>query len=196
MTETAEMKEVVALITKTGKTKIPVYKSTLDNITGVVFLFDLLGKHVTLSQVLRPVMYVPENKKCNELLREFQAANASIAVVIDEYGGTAGIVTLEDVAEELFGELEEALAGSSFPIIKINKITWKIRGTESIESINEQLGVDIPGGEYETIAGFVLFTLNRIPEIGEKIVLQDCNLIVTKADEKKINEIRLVKKEV
>ena len=194
--ESADISEVIELMTKTGKTKIPIYKSSLDNITGVVFLFDLLGKKVSIAEIIKPVMVVPENKKCNELLREFQTTNASIAVVIDEYGGTAGIVTLEDVVEELFGEFEEASARSSAPIVRINKMTWKIRARLSIEVLNEQLGLNIPAGEYETIAGFILAKLNKIPEAGERIILKDCTIIVTNADKKRIKEIRLVKREL
>jgi len=194
--ESSDINEVVGLMTKTGKTKIPIYKSTLDNVTGVVFLFDLIGKEVSIAEILKPIMYVPENKKCNELLREFQTTNASIAVVIDEYGGTAGIVTLEDVIEELFGEFEEASARSSAPIIRINKVTWKIRATLSVEVLNEQLNLGIPSGDYETIAGFILSKLNKIPEAGERIVLSDCTIIVTKADKKRIKEIRLIRREL
>jgi CBS domain containing-hemolysin-like protein len=192
--ERADISEVIQLMMRTGKTKIPVYKMSIDNITGVIFLFDLLGKQITIEEIIKPVMYVPENKKCNELLREFQRGNASIAVVIDEYGGTAGIVTLEDVVEELFGEFEESSVRSTDSIIKINKTTWKMQGTQTIEIINNHLNLEIPAGEYETIAGFVLSKLNKIPLSGEKIYLKDCVIIVTKADKKRIKEIRLIKR--
>ena len=113
--------------------------------------------------------------------------------MIDEYGGTAGLVTIEDLAEELFGEIEESLTKSDQPVIRINKTTWKIRASESIETINDQLGVNIPEGEYETLAGFILAELGRIPETGEKIALNESSIMVTRASKNLIEEVRLIK---
>jgi len=192
--EKNSMMDLHRLISKSGKTKIPVYRSTIDNITGVIFFFDLLRKESKISELIRPVRYVPENKKCNELLREFQETNTSIAVVVDEYGGTAGIVTFEDLVEELFGEFDESTRDNADPIAKVNQNTWRIQANEEIDVINEQLEINIPEGEYETIAGYVLSRLGRIPESGEKIILKDCTIIVTKADTIKINQVRLIKK--
>ena len=115
--------------------------------------------------------------------------------MIDEYGGTAGLVTLEDLVEELLGEIEESTEKSDQPIIRINKTTWKIKASESIEIINEQIGVDIPEGDYETLAGFILSELGRIPESGEKIALKDGSIMVTRATKNKIEEVRLIKQE-
>ena len=191
----SSISDIRNFIIKTGKTKIPVYKSTIDDITGIVFMYDLFEENLKLKDVKKPVLYVPENKKCNELLREFQETNTSVAVVIDEYGGTAGLVTIEDLVEELFGEIEESTTKSDQPVIRINKTTWKIRASESIESINEQLSIMIPEGDYETIAGFILVELGRIPESGEKIALDDCSIMVTSASKTRILEVRVVKKE-
>ncbi len=192
--ETSSVEDLYQLITKTGKSKIPVYKSTIDNVTGVIFFFDLLQKEKNLKDLIRPVRYVPENKKCNELLREFQQTNISIAIVVDEYGGTAGIVTFEDLVEELFGEFDESNRQEIEPIVRVNQNTWKIQADEEIDVINEQLETNLPEGEYETIAGFVLARLGRIPESGEKIILKDCTIIVTIATPIKIIQVRLVKK--
>jgi len=193
--EQSTISEIREFIIDTGKTKIPIYKSTIDDITGIVFMYDLFEDNLQLNDVIKPVTYVPENKKCNELLREFQESNASVAIVIDEYGGTAGLVTIEDLAEELFGEIEESTVKSDEPIIRINKTTWKIRASESIETINNALDLDIPEGEYETLAGFILSELGRIPEIGEKVALKDSSIMVTSAASNKIKEVRLIKQE-
>jgi CBS domain containing-hemolysin-like protein len=158
-------------------------------------MYDLFDENLKLQDVIRPVMYVPDNKKCNELLREFQASNSSVAIVIDEYGGTAGLVTIEDLAEELFGEIEESTIKSDQPIIRINKTTWKIRASESIDAINELLDVSIPEGDYETLAGFILSELGRIPEAGEKIALNDSSIMVTIAGKNLIEEVRLIKQQ-
>jgi CBS domain containing-hemolysin-like protein len=193
ISENASIQEIRDFIIDTGKTKIPIYKSTIDDITGIVFMYDLFEEEVELKDVKRPVTYVPENKKCNELLNEFQQYNSSVAIVIDEYGGTAGLITIEDLAEELFGEIEESTVKSDQPIIRINKTTWKIRASESIEIINELFDIEIPKGGYETLAGYILAELGRIPEVGEKIALKDCSIMVTQASKNMIEEVRLIK---
>jgi len=195
ISEKSKITTIRNFMIETGKSKIPVYKSTIDNITGIIFMYDLFADNSILKEVIKPVAYVPENKKCNELLHEFREMNTSIAIVIDEYGGTAGLVTIEDLVEELLGEIEESTKKSEQPIIRINKTTWKIRASESIEIINEQIGVNIPEGEYETVAGFILVELGRIPETGEKIALNDSLIMITKAGRNIIEEVRLVKKE-
>ncbi|MCK4559858.1 MAG: HlyC/CorC family transporter [Calditrichia bacterium] len=193
ISEKSKISDIRNFMIETGKTKIPVYKSTIDNITGIIFIYDLFADNTRLIEVIKPVTYVPENKKCNELLHEFKEMNTSIAIVIDEYGGTAGLVTIEDLVEELLGEIEESTENSEQPIIRINKTTWKIRASESIEIINEQIGVNIPEGEYETLAGFILAELGRIPETGEKIALNDSLIMITRASRNIIEEVRLVK---
>ncbi len=195
ISEKSKISDIRNLMIETGKTKIPVYKSTIDNITGIIFMYDLFADNPRIKEIIKPVTYVPENKKCNELLHEFKELNTSIAIVIDEYGGTAGLVTIEDLVEELLGEIEESTENSEQPIIRINKHTWKIRASESIETINEQIGVNIPEGEYETLAGFILVELGRIPETGEKIALNDSLIVITRAGRNIIEEVRLVKKE-
>lgn len=193
ISEKSKISTIRNYMIETGKSKIPVYKSTIDNITGIIFMYDLFADNSLLKEVIKPVAYVPENKKCNELLHEFREMNTSIAIVIDEYGGTAGLVTIEDLVEELLGEIEESTEKSKQPIIRINKTTWKIRASESIEIINEQIGVNIPEGEYETVAGFILVELGRIPEAGEKITLNDSLIVITRAGRNIIEEVRLVK---
>jgi CBS domain containing-hemolysin-like protein len=193
ISEKSKISTIRNYMIETGKSKIPVYKSTIDNITGIIFMYDLFADNSLLKEVIKPVASVPENKKCNELLHEFREMNTSIAIVIDEYGGTAGLVTIEDLVEELLGEIEESTEKSKQPIIRINKTTWKIRASESIEIINEQIGVNIPEGEYETVAGFILVELGRIPEAGEKITLNDSLIVITRAGRNIIEEVRLVK---
>jgi putative hemolysin len=143
---------------------------------------------------MRPVIYVPENKRCNELMHQFKETNNSIAVVIDEYGGTAGIVTLEDLMEELFGEIDEFPLDSVAPIRQMNKNTYLVDAKETIENIFDQIGLDLPAGNYETIAGLVISQLGRIPEPGEEIGLKNCRIIIQKSTPKNIEQIRIIKK--
>ncbi len=181
------------MITITGNTKIPIYEGSIDNIVGVAFLYDLFLKPENLHDIMRSVIYTPENKKCNELLHEFKESNSSIAVVIDEYGGTAGIVTLEDLMEELFGEIDEFSSDTITPIRGLNKNTFLVDARETIEGVNDQLDLDIPVGNYETLAGFITTTLGYIPKSGEKLTIGKARIIVTKSSRKKVEQIRIVK---
>ena len=195
ISEKSSVSVIRKFMIETGKTIIPVFKSTIDDITGIIFMYDLIVENPVVSDVIKPVSYVPDNKRCNELLTEFKKTNTSIAIVIDEYGGTAGLVTIEDLVEELFGEIEESTDKLDQTIIRINKTTWKIKASESIEIVNDQIGVKIPEGEYETLAGFILSELGRIPESGEKIALNDSSIMVTRASKSMIKEVRLVRQE-
>ena len=180
------------VIIRSGNTKIPVYKGSIDNIIGVVFLYDLLSGAESLDQIITAVQYIPENKRCNEMLKEFKEKNTSIAIVIDEYGGTAGIVTMEDLVEELFGEIEERDVINKNGIRALNKNSFQVRAEVTIESIEAQLGIKIPTGTYETIGGYVIGILGRIPAVGEQIDRDKFRLIITRADSKKIIELRIV----
>jgi putative hemolysin len=192
--ETSSVAEMRQLMFETGLRRIPVYKTNIDNITGAVFLFDLFEEVNSLQSIIKPILYTPENNKCNELLREFRTTNTSIAVVIDEYGGTAGLVTLEDIIEELFGEFEEFPLEDTVTVRALNQNTFQVKGWETVEHLREYIGIKIPDGNYETIAGFIIAQLGHIPKIGEKIIMQDFRITVVKATDKQIREVRIIKK--
>ena len=182
------------MISETGNTKIPIYDGSIDNIIGVAYLYDIFLQPASLREIMQPVGYVPENKRCNLLLREFKDTNISIAVVIDEYGGTAGLVTLEDLMEELFGEIDEFSLDASSGIRQLNKNTFLVDAREPIEHIEEQLDLELPPGNYETIAGLIISRLGRIPIKGEAVILKDSRIIITRSSRKKIEQVRIIKK--
>ncbi|MFC2088390.1 hemolysin family protein, partial [Calditrichota bacterium] len=182
-------------MTEKGFTKIPIYKKNIDDIIGVVFMYDLFSDIKTIKEVIKPVTYTPDNKKCNELLKEFKQSNLSIAIVIDEYGGTAGLVTTEDLIEELFGEFDDTSDHNLKTLKRINKITWEIDASETIDVINEQLNIDLPEDDFETIGGLILSQLGRIPTSGEQMVLHNCRIVIVKAMQNKIELVRLIKRE-
>lgn len=189
------IKKIRTFMSEKGFTKVPVYKNDIDHIVGVIFMYDLFKNIRTVKEVMKPVTIAPENKKCNALLKEFKMNNTSIAVIIDEYGGTAGLVTTEDLIEELFGEFDDASNGIVKTIKKINKNSWEIDAVETIETINESLNLNLPEENYETISGLVLSELGRIPETGEQMVIHNCRIVVTKAQKNKIEKIRLIKRD-
>jgi putative hemolysin len=117
-----------------------------------------------------------------------------MAIVIDEFGGTAGLVTVEDLMEELFGEIEEYATADIAAIRAVNKNTFNVPASATIELVNESLHLNVPEGEYETIAGFILSRLQRVPRSGEMITLDDCRIVINKSSRKRIEEIRIVKR--
>lgn len=189
--ETATINQARKIITKSGFSKIPVYRESIDSIIGIIFLFDLFTQKKYVREIIKPVILVPENKKCNELLREFQASKSTVAIVLDEYGGTAGMVTVEDVVSELFGELEDQ--NDIFTVRRLNKNTWEVNAATDIEAINDRLDIGLPEGSYETIGGYVLNRLGHIPESGEKLFYNGFKMVVSVAEHHRIKRIRIIR---
>jgi putative hemolysin len=186
---------VYQTISETSVTKIPIFKGSIDNIIGIVFLYDILNKPASFDDVISPVRFIPENKSCHELFKEFRTNQETVAIVIDEYGGTAGIITMEDLMEELFGEIEELSGDDTISIRALNRNTYRIKAEETVEHLQEQLHIDIPIGAYETIGGFVIAQLGHIPKAGEQLDWDAFRITITKADKKKIHHLRLVLKD-
>jgi len=157
-----------------GCSRLPVYEDDLDNIIGMIYIKDLLpyvGREMpgkTPREVMREVHFVPESKRCGELLKEMTARHIQIAAVVDEYGGTAGLVTLEDVLEAIVGSIQDEYDHEEEDISKIDESTFLLEGTTAIEEVAELTGVPLPEGDYDTIAGFLLRELGYIPAPGER----------------------------
>ena len=157
--------------------RIPVYKDTIDEIVGILYIKDLFKyiktkKQVKIKSVMRDAYFVSENKMINELFRELQKNKNQLAIVVDEYGGTAGIVTMEDILEELVGNIFDEYDDVENEYEKIDDNTYRISGQVSIFELRKILGVDIPDGEYDTLSGYLTEILGRIPEDEEKPVIE------------------------
>ena len=153
--------------------RIPVYEETIDNIKGILFVKDILKKlskqeNIVISEMCREAYFVSESKPINELFKDLQKNKKQMAVVIDEYGGTAGIVTMEDLLEEIVGNIFDEYDEVENDYEKIDDNTYRIHGTVSINDVKKILHVNIPEGEYDTLSGYLLELLGRIPEEGEK----------------------------
>ena len=165
------------LVIAEGYSKLPVYDETIDNIIGVVHDRELLialanGTIATTSlrSLMRPVTHVPENKRISELLREMQRGKYSLAIVLDEYGGTAGLVTMEDLLEEIVGEIrDEHDEGEEEPIVRLDEHEWIVESGSNIEDVNAALGITLPHEEFETIGGYTVGLFGRLPREGEEI---------------------------
>ncbi|TAM88611.1 HlyC/CorC family transporter [bacterium] len=169
------------LVIKEGYSKIPVYEGTIDNVAGVVHERELLIAlangtlaHVSLASLMRAVEFVPENKRVSEMLREMQRGKYSLAVVVDEYGGTAGLVTLEDLLEEIVGEIrDEHDELEEEPIRRISEHEAVVEASTNVEDVNAQLDTDLPTDEFETIGGLTVGLFGRLPTVGEEVTADE-----------------------
>lgn len=183
--------EVLKVFIESGFSKIPVYEENLDNIKGMIFAYDLFNNPKDLSSVIRSVIFVPETKKNFELLNEFLSKSISVAIVIDEFGGTAGIITMEDIIEELFGEIKDEYDIEENVFRRDKNGDYIISGRVEIDQINERFNLNIPIGDYETISGFITTHLGRIPNQREKVVIDNFEIIIIRSNNSKIELVRL-----
>jgi putative hemolysin len=198
----ATIEEIRHLIVTSGHSRIPVYEESIDHIVGLVLAKDLLDeakttKPAALPHLLHPVIFIPESKNIGDLLAEFQQYLAHFAVVVDEYGGTAGIVTLEDILEEIVGEIQDEYdreeAEPELETLPDGSVIVDAR--TSISQLNELLDLNIPDNEdFDTLGGYVSFALGRIPEAGESLETARFSLEILKADQRRILKARLLRK--
>jgi magnesium and cobalt exporter, CNNM family len=182
--------EVKDSILKHGHSRIPVYEQTIDNIVGVLYAKDLIryvgnDGEFDLRSVLREAMMVPESKNVGELLGEFKARKVHIALVLDEYGGTAGLVTIEDILEELVGEIQDEyeVAEETPTIRRVDEKTLRVDARVEIDDLNDELEIDLPEDEdYDTVGGFVFATIGHIPKVGEFFDFRGMRFTVTEAE--------------
>jgi putative hemolysin len=191
--------EVVEMILREGHTRLPVYEGTVDHIVGVVHAKDLLRplvegrREIALKDILRAPYYVPEGKKVDELLHELRREQIQIAIVVDEYGGTSGLVTIEDILEEIVGDIADEYDVEEPLVQPLGDNAYLLDARLSIDDANEQLDLALPGEEYETIGGFVFGQLGRLPEVGEVVKHGDLDFIVAETDGRRISKIQLVR---
>lgn len=200
----ATYKEVRELVLKEGHTRIPVYKESLDEIVGFIHVKDLIAfvdkpKSFAISKIMREIVYSPRSVKVIDLLAKMRKAATHIAIILDEYGGTDGLVTIEDMVEEIIGEIKDEHDASEEPnyIVALGDGKFKIDGRAKVEDVEECLLVSISNedGEYETFGGFILSYLGYIPKVGEQIQYQNgIDIEILEADERRIKSTTVVVK--
>ena len=198
--KSTSLKDVLNLVKDKLHSRVPVYDESIDNIAGILFLKDLLPyikkkdqASFDLGKLLHPPYYVPEQKKINELLREFQKERIHMAIVVDEYGGTSGLVTLEDVIEEIVGEIQDEYDEEMPLFEKIDAHTFIIDGTMQLDELNEELGIDLPEEEgVDSIAGFLLGRFGSVPKFDEKLEFNGYEFTIIKATKKRIEKVKIV----
>jgi len=188
------MDKAVSLACKTGYSRIPVYSKEAYNIIGIIHAFDLLTarqKTQTLRDVMRPALYVPNTAPVDELLKQLRTEGNSIAVVVNEYGGTVGIVTIEDILEEVVGEIYDEYDKEERLFVRIGKDKYLVNARMEIDELNDHLKLQLPKDDYETVAGFLLKHMERIPRIGESFQFANLRFIVLEADKRSIKEVSI-----
>ena len=194
------LREVVELSIEHGYSRIPVFHEDQDNIIGIIYIKDLL-KYVSESlpenqkpgDVMREAYYVPFSKNCGELFSEMTEKRVQMAVVVDEYGGTAGIITLEDIVEAIMGNIQDEYDHEEDEISKIDENTFTVDGTIDIEEIDELIGKELPEGGYETLAGFIMDELQCIPKDGEmnEVIFENVKFTVLSVEDRRIEKIKV-----
>ena len=193
--------ELLNVIMTEGHSRVPVYDETIDNIVGIVHAKDLLkavhanGGKVTIRELMRPPYVIPENKKVDELLAEFKKNKIQMAIVVDEYGGTAGLVTVEDLLEEIVGDMMDEYDVEEPMIEVIDEKTAIVDARAAIDEVNEHMDLTLPEEEFDTIGGLVFGLLGKQPQQGEKIECQNADLIVEKTDGRRIQKVKVIKTE-
>lgn len=201
----AKVTEVLDQIIKAGHSRIPVYQETIDNVVGLVYAKDLLiylnrpknGKaEAVLKKLMRPAYFVPETKRVSELLKEMQQKKTHMAIVLDEYGGTAGLVTIEDLLEEIVGEIFDEYDLEEAMVEVLSADSYRIDGRAPMDEIRDLVGVDLPEFGGDTIGGFVYNLVGHIPVPGELVEYNSLTFEVEKVVGRRISKIIVVKKEI
>jgi len=195
----ATVDEVMGLIMERGYSRIPLYEGTIDNVVGVLYAKDFLRYLVrgaqppSLKDIARPPYFIPESKKVDELLAEMRLNRVHMAIVVDEYGGTAGLVTIEDLLEEIVGEIEDEYDRGEVTIERISPDETILDARVSIDDLNELFGLAIEGEDFDTVGGFVYHLLGRVPVPGDEVCSNGLRLRVLSVLGRRIKKVRVVR---
>jgi CBS domain containing-hemolysin-like protein len=195
----ASVTEAVECSMETGRSRFPIYGESSDDIVGMLYVKDAYEAErsgrgdACVLEVARPALFVPETKRVAELLTEMQARNTHIAVAIDEYGGTAGLVTLEDLLEELVGEIHDEFDEEEVDVEPIGDHEFLVNATLNVGDLNERLDIDLPEGTWDSVGGLVFGTLGRVPVPGDVVEVDGASLTVDRVDGRRVSRVRLVR---
>jgi len=191
------LREVIQLFIQHGHSRLPVYQKDIDDIIGVLHIKDLLAywespaDTVLPEENMRRPYFIPEGKKVTELLAELRARKIHMTIVLDEYGGTAGLVTLEDVIEEIVGEIHDEYDEEDQKIIRINGDTILVDARLNLEDLADYLNIELPEGNYDSVGGFIIDLTGKVPQENEQIKYQDLLMIIRSADDRRIGQIEI-----
>jgi putative hemolysin len=199
---TASLDEIVALIVNEGHSRIPMYDETIDNVVGILYAKDLIphyarGKMPAIRSILRTPLFVPESISVDDLLHNFQRRRVHIAIVLDEYGGTAGLVTIEDLIEEIVGEIQDEYDIEEPMIESLSDNEARVDGRMSVDDLAEHFGVELDGADreqYDTVGGLVYHEIGGVPIPGDKVEVNDLTLTVESTEGRRVGKVMVVRK--
>ena len=198
--EGATVADLRALFREQEYSRFPVFRESLDNIVGFVFVKDLVALDTAdearqIRTLLRPAVVVPESKRVHDLLRQFQRQQTQIAIVVDEYGGTAGLVTIEDMLEEIVGEIRDEYDVESEAIVDEGGGQFVVSGKVDIDEVNQRLGAHIERDGFETLGGYLLTRLGRVPAVGERLDVGELSVSVLEVERRRVHKVRIARRE-
>jgi len=192
------VEDVAKLVVDAGHSRLPVYEGTIDKVVGVVYAKDLLrywvnkGSKIKLTDVMRQPLFVPETKIISELLKEMKVERVHIATVIDEYGGTSGLVTIEDILEEIVGDIQDEYDLEEEEFIEEGEGRYLVDARMDMDELSEKLGLEIAKEDFDTLGGFLLNMVNNIPAVNERIDYGDISFTIIEADERRILRVEIL----
>jgi len=194
--DSATIGELRTLFSEQEYSRFPVFKESLDNIAGFVFIKDLVALGATedsrpITPLIRPAVVVPETKRVPELLKQFQRQQTQCAIVVDEYGGTAGLVTIEDLLEEIVGEIRDEYDVETEPVVEEGAGRFVFSGKVNVDEVVERLNVQIEREGFETVGGYLMSHLGRVPAVGERFDVDGLSVEVLDAERRRINKVRI-----
>ncbi|MDD5640745.1 MAG: hemolysin family protein [Syntrophales bacterium] len=188
--------QIIALVLDKGHSRLPVFENDIDHIKGILLAKDLLEFWQTpeetwdLGRLLRPAYFIPESKKISDLLRDLVERKTQIAIVIDEYGGTAGIITLEDILEEIVGEIYDEYDRMEPRLVPEDDGAVLVDARLDVEELMEHFHLPRPEGKFESVGGLLIHLLGRVPQVNDRVVVEDLEILVVAADERRAKQVR------
>lgn len=198
ISEDAEMEESLVKLIDSGHSRFPVYRETIDDVVGILYAKDLLkylvkDENAAIPNVLRPVYFVPESMKLDSLLKEMKQRRVHIAVAVDEYGGVSGIISMEDILEEIVGDIQDEFDNEEDDIISAGENEWICDARMNLEDLNDELGSGIPSDDFESLGGFVFDLFGKIPGRYEKARWENLTFVIQSVDGQKIRQVKIVR---
>ena len=190
------LKELMEIVTSCGHSRFPVYRDTIDDVIGILHVKDLLkyfnAEEIDIESILRTPFFVPDSKRLDSLLREFKRKRVHISVAVDEYGGVSGIVCMEDIIEEIVGDIQDEFDNEEEELLEIGQGVYLCDARANIEELNEELGLDLPEDDFDTLGGFVFDLFGKIPSKFEKVQHNNFKFIIQEMDGQKIKTVKIV----
>ena len=193
-----ETEELLERVAESGHSRFPVYDESIDNVVGILYVKDLINSFakkepIDLEKIIRKPFFVPESKRIDSLLREFKRRHVHIAVAVDEYGGISGIVCMEDIIEEIVGDIQDEFDNECEDILQLNENMWLCDARVNLDDLNETIESNFPNEEFDTLGGFVFDLFGKIPVKYEKASWNNYDFIVQDMDGHRVNQIKIIK---